>query len=279
MKNHATLLTTLAFLLAQVASAQTLTKTWESDTLLQTPESVLWDPTTRSLYAACMNGDAWTADGNGYIAKLSPNGRITALKWATGLDAPKGMAVSGGKLYAADVTKIRVIDLKTGQLEKTLEPEGAKQLNDATVAPDGTVYVTDMGRSQILQVKNGQVSTFLEDKSLERPNGVKAVGGKMYVVDAGKGIFYEILPDKSLRKIADGLLRGDGIEPTGNGDFLVSQWMGKINYVAADGKVTNLLDTEARKINAADIGYDPKTNTVFVPTFFKNSVAAYRLSK
>lgn len=279
MKKRTALLFAVALLLTRLAAAQTLTKTWESDTLLQTPESVLWDAGSRSLYAACMNGDAWTADGNGYIAKLSPDGKITTLKWATGLDAPKGMAVSGGKLYAADVTKIRVIDLKTGQLEKTLEPEGAKQLNDATVAPDGTVYVTDMGRSMVLQVKNGQVSTFLEDKSLERPNGVRAVGGKMYVVDAGKGIFYEINADKSLRKIAEGMPRGDGIEPVGNGDFLVSQWMGKVNHVAADGKVTQLLDTETQKINAADIGFDPKTNTVFVPTFFKNSIAAYRLSK
>lgn len=272
-------LTLSTLLLTPSLHAQTLTKKWESDTLLQVPESVLFDADTKTLYAACINGQPWGQDGNGYVAKLSPQGKITNLKWATGFDAPKGMGISGGKLYVADLTKIRVIDLKTGKLLQSLEPEGAKQLNDVSAGPDGTVYVTDMGRSMILQVKNGQVSTFLEDKTLERPNGVRAVGGKMYVVDAGKGIFYEIMSDKTLRKIAEGMPSGDGIEPVGNGDFLLSRWAGVVNYCTADGKLTKLLDTEAQKINAADIGYDPKTRMVYVPTFFKNSVVAYKLSK
>ncbi len=279
MKNLLLTAALSAALLAPGLQAQSLTKAWETDTLLQTPESVLFDADTRSLYAACINGAPWGVDGNGYVAKLSPDGKITTLKWATGFDAPKGMAVSGSKLYVADVTNIRVVDLKTGKLEKTLSPDGAKQLNDVSAGPDGTVYVTDMGRSMILQVKSGQVSTFLEDKTLERPNGVRAVGSKMYVVDAGKGIFYEINADKSLRKIAEGMPSGDGIEPVGNGDFLLSRWAGVLNYCTADGKLTQLLDTQAQKINAADIGFDPKTNTVYVPTFFKNSVVAYKLSK
>lgn len=268
-----------SLLLAGTVQAQTLTKVWESDTVLQVPESVLFDAGTKSLYVACINGQPWAQDGNGYLAKLTPEGKITKLDWATGLDAPKGMGITGGKLYVADVTKIRVIDLKSGKLEQTLEPDGAKQLNDVSVGPDGTVYVTDMGRSMILQVKNGQVSTFLEDKTLERPNGVRAVGKQVFVVDAGKGIFYEIRPDKSLRKIAEGMPSGDGIEPVGKGDFLLSRWMGVIHYCTADGQLTQLLDTQAEKINAADIGYDPQTRLVFVPTFFKNSVVAYQLSK
>jgi sugar lactone lactonase YvrE len=268
-----------SLLLAGAAQAQTLTKVWQSDTTLQVPESVLFDAGTRSLYVACINGQPWAEDGNGYIAKLSPDGKITKRDWATGFDAPKGMGIAGGKLYVADVTKLRVIDLKTGKLENTIAPDGAKQLNDVSVGPDGTVYVTDMGRSMILQVKNGQVSTFLEDKTLERPNGVRAVGKQVFVVDAGKGVFYEIRADKSLRKIAEGLPSGDGIEPVGKNEFLISRWAGVIHHVAADGQLTTLLDTQAEKINAADIGFDPKTNTVFVPTFFKNSVVAYRLSK
>jgi DNA-binding beta-propeller fold protein YncE len=268
-----------SLLLAGTAQAQTLMKAWESDTVLQVPESVLFDAGTRSLYVACINGQPWAQDGNGYVARLTPEGKIAKLDWATGFDAPKGMGITGGKLYVADVTKIRVVDLKSGKLENTLEPEGAKQLNDVSVGPEGTVYVTDMGRSLILQVKGGQVSTFLEDKTLERPNGVRAVGKQLFVVDAGKGIFYEILPDKSLRTIAEGMPSGDGIEPVGKGDFLISRWAGIINYCTADGKLTQLLDTQAQKSNTADIGFDPKTNMVFVPTFFRNSVVAYRLSK
>ncbi len=279
MKKRFALLLTLPLLTAHLASAQwKLTKKWATDSVMKAPESVLFDPGTNSLYVANINGNGWDVDGNGFIARMTPDGKITTLKWATGLDAPKGMGITGGKLYVADVTKIRVIDLKTGKLEKTLEPDGAKQLNDVSAGPDGTVYVTDMGRSQVLQVKAGQVSVFLEDKTLERPNGVRAIGSKMYVIDAGKGIFYEIMADKSLRKIAEGLPSGDGIEPVGDG-FLLSRWAGEIYHCSASGVLTKLLDTQADKINAADIGFDPKTNMVFVPTFFKNSVVAYQLGK
>jgi hypothetical protein len=37
------------------------------------------------------------------------------------------------------------------------------------------------------------------------------------------------------------------------------------------------MDTKAQKQNSADIGFDPDTNTVYVPTFFKNTVIAYAL--
>jgi hypothetical protein len=50
-----------------------------------------------------------------------------------------------------------------------------------------------------------------------------------------------------------------------------------IYYVKADGNKTELIDTRAQKSNTADIGFDPSTKTVFVPTFFKNKVVAYRL--
>ena len=38
-----------------------------------------------------------------------------------------------------------------------------------------------------------------------------------------------------------------------------------------------LLDTREQKRNTADIGYDPAARIVYVPTFLKKSVVAYRL--
>jgi hypothetical protein len=40
-----------------------------------------------------------------------------------------------------------------------------------------------------------------------------------------------------------------------------------------------LIDTKEEKINAADIEYDAKTKTLYVPTFFANGVSAYTFSK
>ena len=69
----------------------------------------------------------------------------------------------------------------------------------------------------------------------------------------------------------------DGIENVQGNEFIVSCWSGVIYYVNADGTTEQLLDTREDKINSADIGYDPKTRTVYVPTFFKNNIVAYQL--
>ena len=48
-------------------------------------------------------------------------------------------------------------------------------------------------------------------------------------------------------------------------------------YHVKGGEKHLLLDTRPQKPNSADIGYDAKTRTVYVPTFFTNTVVAYEL--
>ena len=69
----------------------------------------------------------------------------------------------------------------------------------------------------------------------------------------------------------------DGIEQTKNGDFIVSSWNGMVYYVKADGTKETLLNTTAEQSKTADIGFDAKSNIIYVPTFFKNTVVAYQL--
>jgi hypothetical protein len=52
-----------------------------------------------------------------------------------------------------------------------------------------------------------------------------------------------------------------------------------VHYVSPEWKNTKLLDTSADKINAADIEYIPEKRLLLVPTFFKNTVVAYEVSK
>ena len=70
---------------------------------------------------------------------------------------------------------------------------------------------------------------------------------------------------------------GDGVEPIGNSDWIVTTWAGVIYYVHADGKIDTLLDTREAKKNTADIGYDYLKKIVYVPTFFAKTIAAYQL--
>ena len=123
------------------------------------------------------------------------------------------------------------------------------------------------------KIKNDLPALYLD--SVKGVNGLKAIGSELYI-GAGKS-FIKTDKKKSITKIAD-LPQGiDGIEPVGNGDFILSSWAGYIFYVTADGTVETLLETHQQKKNTADIGYNATTKILYVPTFNGKTVAAYRL--
>lgn len=250
-----------------------LVKQWETDTVLKVPESVLFDGANKVLYVANIDGQPWEKDGKGSIGKVGLDGKIIATEWVTGLSAPKGMGIYNGKLYVADVDVVTVIDIRQGKIVDKIVVEGAKGLNDITIDSKGVVYVSDSQNKKIHRIEKGKVTTVIEN--MKGPNGVLAVGSALYAVDAGS---LNKVENGALKLIADGMDGGtDGIEPVGNGDFIVSCWAGSVWYVHADGKKDHLLDTREQKINSADIGYDPAKKIVYVPTFFKNGIVAYAL--
>ncbi len=249
----------------------TLEKIWESDTTLAIPESVLFDKD--ELYVSLIDGQPWGVDGKGEIAKLDKNGKIINASWATGLNAPKGMGLWNKKLFVADVSEVVIINITTGKIESKIPVEGATGLNDITIDNKGNIYVSDSQLGKVHQIKNNKAELYLSD--LKGVNGLKAVDRDLYILTA-KEIF-KSGPDKKLISVAKMEIGGDGIEPVGNGDFIVSCWPGLIYYLDAAGTLKTLLDTRDQKKNTADIGYDPSHRIVYVPTFFKKSVVAYQL--
>ena len=77
--------------------------------------------------------------------------------------------------------------------------------------------------------------------------------------------------------LAEEIGHGDGIASAGNGNYIISDWRGRIFYVPAKGETITLLDTREQEINAADIDYVIETNTLYVPTFNKNTLKAYKV--
>ena len=259
-----------------ILSAQhSLSRLWETDTLLKVPESVLFDAGNKVLYVSNIDGtDPWANDGKGSIGKVSLDGKIIAAEWISGLSSPKGMGLYNGKLYVADLTNIVVIDLAKGKIEKTIAIEGAGGLNDISVGNDGVIWVSDSKGKKIYKVENDKPSLYLEN--LKGPNGVLMRGKDFYIVDAGG--FYKVNNDKTLAMVVDGMEGGtDGIENITGNDFLVSCWQGAIWYINDKGEKQLLLNTKEEKKNTADIGFDPATKTVYVPTFWKNTVVAYQV--
>ena len=260
-----------------VASAQKqLVKLWSTDTILKVPESVLFDGKNNVLYVANIDGQPWANDGKGSIGKVGLDGKIIAVDWVSGLQAPKGMGLYKNKLYVADLTELVVIDVTTGTVIERIVVEGAGGLNDVSADENGTVYVTDSRARRVYEVKDSKASMLLDSSKLKGPNGILKHKGSLYVLDAGS--MYRMEKDGSLTKLAEGMEGGtDGIENVGGGDFIVSTWGGVVYYVAADGTKQVLLDGREQKINSADIGYDAAKRIVYIPTFWKNSVVAYEL--
>jgi sugar lactone lactonase YvrE len=251
-----------------------LVKKWETDTLLKVPESVLYDAADKVLYVSNIDGQPWEKDGKGSVGKVGLDGKIIAVDWVTGLQAPKGLGLYKNKLYVADVDRVVAIDVKKGAIAETINIEGAQGLNDLTVDKKGVVYVSDSKTKKILRIENGKPAVWLEN--LKGPNGVLIQGDDLYILDAGA--LYKVEKDKSLKKLAEGMEGGtDGVEQVANNEFVVSCWGGMVYYVNANGTTHNLLDAREQKMNTADIGYDAKNRIVYVPTFWKNKIVAYEL--
>jgi len=277
MKSVLSLFTIATLFVCNISFAQhSLTKLWETDSVLKVPESVLFDKENKVLYVANIDGkDPWAKDGSGSVGKVGLDGKIIATDWVAGLNAPKGMGIYKGKLYVADVTELVVIDLKSGTIDKKIPVAGAEGLNDVSVGSDGVVWVSDSKGKKIYKVENGNATVFLEN--LKGPNGVLMRGKDFYILDNGGA--YKVNSDKSLTMLADGMEGGtDGIENVTGNNFLVSCWQGAIWFVDENGQKTLLLDTKQQSKNTADIGFDAATKTVYVPTFWKNSVVAYKVN-
>jgi sugar lactone lactonase YvrE len=268
-----------ALLLATGAQAQThkLTQVWETDTTLKVPESVRFDAKRKVLYVSNIDGEPWAADGKGSIAKVGLDGKVIAAEWVTGLDCPKGLVLSrdGKRLYAADIGGIVVIDIDAGKIEKKIAiPEGI-QLNDLASDGKDTLYISDSKGKKVYAVKGDAVTVELDEKVLKGPNGLLVHRGKLYVLDNNS--LNEVQADKSLRVVVGGMEGGtDGLEHVKGDDFLVSVWSGAVWYVSGANKEL-LFDGKAANTKTADIGWDPATKTVYVPTFAKNSVVAFKV--
>lgn len=250
-----------------------LEKIWETDSVINLPESVLPDVKAKVLYVSVMGNNPNDKDGIGGIAKVGLDGKIIDHDWITGLNSPKGLARIGNLMYVADLTDVVVVDIAKGKVTTKIPVDSAKFLNDITISDKGIVYVSDSRTKRVHRIEKNRPSLYLEN--INGVNGLKAIGEDLYVV-GGKTI-WKAGPEKKLVRLAELPNGGDGLEPVGKGDFLFTSWSGYVYYVYADGKYDLLLDTHLEKKNTADLGYDPVKRILYIPTFYRKSVMAYQL--
>jgi sugar lactone lactonase YvrE len=260
---------------------------WEVKGLAQ-PESVVEDPATGVIYVSNINGAVMQKDGNGFISRLTANGKMLERQWVKGLNAPTGLALHDRTLYAADVDQLIEINAASGGIVKRYDAKGAIFLNDVAVDDDGTVYVSDTPTNTIWRLKDGSFEPWLANDALNGPNGILVQGDKLIVASLGKiqsqgqkqelgGLLSVSLDDQKVSKIGKGDLIGnlDGLEALQPAGYLITDWaQGALYRVDAKGKVDRLIDLNQ---GSADLTYLPDKKTVLIPMMLDNSLVAYSL--
>src|ERR671911_1653190 len=195
--------------IAAAQESDQVQKLWETPAQLKTPESVLHEPTENVLFVSNMDGKPDEKDGQGFISKLSPvNGTIIELNWATGLNAPKGMAVSSdnSKLYVSDITNLVEINIANGQITNRYNAPGSAFLNDVVSDEQGNIYVSDTGTNATYKLdKNNESSLqiWLQTPELNSPNGlyVDNITNKLVVTSLGGSLSLVDLDNKTINNL------------------------------------------------------------------------------
>jgi hypothetical protein len=250
-----------------LVAQHSLEKLWESDSLtLRGPESALYDPKTNSLYVSSM--------GSGSIVRMGVDGKLIRNDWITGLNSNKGSALFNGLLYTAETSAVAVIDINKPLIVKRIPVDSAVMLNDLVVDSKGIIYVSDTRTGKVYRIEGDKPTLYLQN--MPGANGLLSVNTDLYVLTATS--VQKVDANKEVTKIADGFESGlDGIVMVAENEFVISNYKGILYYLKADGTKQLLLDTRANGIMSNDIGYDSKTKMLFVPSFNKNCVIAYKV--
>ncbi len=241
-----------------------------------------------AIYVSNVNGDPMGKDAKGYIAKVSMDGK-TADKWVDGLKAPKGLAISKGKMYVGDVDELVEIDMATAKIVTKHKAEGAGLLNDVAADAAGNIYVSDTGGGGIYKLSGGKIEKWADDKVLAGANGLLVEGDNLIVntwgVLTGNGfetsalgrIVSVSLADKKITELDGGKPVGnlDGFASLGGGNYIVSDWMaGKIFKFSTGGKTEPIIDLGKGN---ADLTYDAASKIMYVPHMMENKLIAVQL--
>lgn len=261
------------------------------DTLLKgfsNPESVIADGN----YIYVSNLGKKTApsakDADGFISRLTPEGKILELKFISGLDAPKGMAIIGKKLFVTDIDKIKGFDLKTGKeiFSLSFEKEQTNFLNDLCVKDSLSLFVSATDKNAVYQVKLNKktYSKIALKDTLFSPNGLFYLPKEktLYVATmSDKGKVYGIVMNAKGALVSEvfskqnGLYDGLWISST---EMIVSDWgndgKGRILFIKNWKEEAAKQQAEQKKgfTGPADFYFDEANSLYYFPEMLKGTV-------
>ena len=282
------LILSVALLWAKIGAAAAPTLQWETSGF-SAPESVAYDAQRDCFYVANLatRGKDRTPE-DGFISKVNRAGKIIKLKWATGLEDPKGLAVANGRLYVGDTPAMFEIDLESGKVLARHQPEdgGNGSFNDCTADPQGNVYVFSSRLNTVYRLHAGKFSAWKKiDTSVTGGlNGLRAETDRLllggWTIEDGNGdqqlghISIVRFADKAVSRIGNApVAHVDGLEPDGAGGYTVTDWPdGDVKHVDANGNVSTLMKLVK---GTADHEYLIEDELMIIPSMLEDRIRAF----
>jgi sugar lactone lactonase YvrE len=257
---------------------------------LEAPVAAIHDADEDVYFVSNINGQGTARDNNGYISRMSPDGRITSLKFIEGghsgvtLNAPKGLAIVGDDLWVADIDCVRAFSRTSGRLVRTVQmpSPGGLFLNEMTVGPDRAVYVTDtrlefngenarhLGPDRVFRISADGEATLALEADLEAPSGIAwDAPRERFLITALQGTHvFEWRPGNAPSAIWKGIGGYDGIVLDGP-SWIVSSLDDGGLYEIRDGVEQRIIE---KLITPAAIGFDRRRRRLLIPSFEANTL-------
>ncbi|MEI6456306.1 MAG: hypothetical protein WCO93_08455 [bacterium] len=254
---------------------KSLVRKWEIRNKFRYPESVQYDRKRDLLYVSNSYNDS-----REFISKIKPNGEIITLEWVTGIMQPAGMIMSNDKLYAVGRYALIEIDPDQGTITNRFRFPDPGMPNDVTADDKGNLYITDSQKGLIYRFSEGKMETWFQDERIIKPNGILFDKGQILVGTSGDGCIKMIDPATkavvTLACIGEGSIM-DGLAADGMGNYLVSDYNGRLFKISSKGEKQLLLNTTAPSRGCAAFEYIPEKRLLIIPTLVDNRVVAYEI--
>ena len=248
---------------------------------LSTPESVAHDANADVYLVTNIAGSPFEADGEGFVSRIAPDGTMLELRWIDGLNAPKGIAISGDTIAIADLTAVRRFDRATGAVRDVIPIEGATFLNDVAAGPDGSFFVSDSGMrpagdgieptgtDAIYRIaSDATYVAIVRGAELHLPNGLAVHGEDLFMVPFGGSALS--------RFDLEGHPRGSIELPSGQLDGLVVGDCAVVSSLQAMavlvGPVEGPFSPAIEEVAAADIGADTTRDRILMPMIMQGQL-------
>ena len=245
----------------------------------QFPESVAYDPHAKVLYISQFGSELKPTlkDGKGKISKVLLAGEIEEEVFLPAhgqvLNKPKGIWVSGDRLWVTDIDSVWVFDLKSRR-GKMLPLPDSTFANDPAVTK-GVLYVSDTGSDCIYRIEPADFLNTKKDPKISvvykgggcDPNGLyPASDGSIlfvgYNMNGKPGGIYKLEPDGKVTVLAKDIGMLDGLFQMNDGSLLITDWSSGslVHWTAEKGIVTLAQGFQG----PADFAVIPEKNSIMV---------------